>query len=303
MIYSDLNFLDFIPRFMRAAGDNSGLAAGLTAFLKIRAAAIKNLNCFEFVNDLTEAEIDFLAECFDIFYFRQDWTLAEKKACINGWDGMRALAGTKGALEQILKLYFNDSSIIIEEWFDYNGEPYHFRIYANSSDVQAFLPVLFAKAKRTSQILDGVYIGIKPLCFYNVGLGIYADTQAEKGETTYDSSLYYYYCLPPAAHVANAINSLRIVRYMTGLGLIEARDIWQAWYQNSTNYNTFYFPFFWVFKNPRYVAAKCLKSLVDSTRADYPSYANGGLWGDVSPYNQNDLIPVLDRRLIFGVYQ
>ena len=68
--------------------------------------------------------------------------------------------GTKWAVEKIITEYFGSGRV--REWFEYEGEPFHFKIISGNPTITnekllEFLGLL-DKVKRQSAVLDGIYI-------------------------------------------------------------------------------------------------------------------------------------------------
>ena len=68
--------------------------------------------------------------------------------------------GTKWAVENVIKTYFGTGKV--EEWFEYGGEPGHFRVRSSnpsvSQDAIDDFTALLNKVKRASAKLDGIFI-------------------------------------------------------------------------------------------------------------------------------------------------
>jgi P2-related tail formation protein len=70
--------------------------------------------------------------------------------------------GTSFAVEEVIKTYFGDGRV--EEWFEYDGEPYHFKVYATDPTIattrQAEFLQILEVVKRKSMVLDEIIIGL-----------------------------------------------------------------------------------------------------------------------------------------------
>lgn len=110
------------------------------------------------IDSLSEPILDALAADFGIDWWRPDASLGEKRAALKAsWYVHRHL-GTRSAVELAISDYLGDG--VIEEWFEYGGQPHHFRIASrNNTNIvaqyQTFLAVLNA-VKRCSSVLDHI---------------------------------------------------------------------------------------------------------------------------------------------------
>ena len=78
------------------------------------------------IDELPEVMLDVLATEFKVDWWEPTYTLEEKRQILkNAWQ-VRWTLGTKAAVETALSAVYPDAKV--QEWFDYGGEPYHFRI-------------------------------------------------------------------------------------------------------------------------------------------------------------------------------
>ena len=160
MKLSNIEFLKLIPHFMRDDNAVRGLAAAIDDVVPSLAASIEKLSTWDHINDMTEAELDALAWELNIPWYDSTSSLDIKREVIKNSDKVYKHIGTKWAVENIIKTYFGDGYIM--EWFEYEGEPGHFRVYSsnpslNNERLTEFLDLL-NKTKRASAKLDGISI-------------------------------------------------------------------------------------------------------------------------------------------------
>ena len=160
MKLSNLEFIKLLPLFMRNDPAVQGLAAGIDSIIPQLAADIEKLSTWDRIDELSEAELDELAWELNILWYDTHAPIDVKRSLVRGSDAVYKKLGTKWAVENVINTYFGDG--YIEEWFEYSGDPGHFRIYStnptlNESKFTEFLSLL-NKVKRASAKLDGVYI-------------------------------------------------------------------------------------------------------------------------------------------------
>lgn len=162
MKLSDLEFIKLLPQFMRNDKAVQGLAAGIDSIVPQLAAELEKLSTWDRIDDLTEAELDDLAWELNIQWYDKGATIDVKRNLVRNSDAVYKKLGTKWAVENVITTYFGEG--YIEEWFQYGGDPGHFRVYStnptvNESKFIEFLNLL-NKVKRASAKLDGVFIAL-----------------------------------------------------------------------------------------------------------------------------------------------
>ena len=83
-------------------------------------------NLYAHIDELPEAVLDILARDFKVDWYDYNYSLRTKRALIKSAIYVHKHMGTVSAVEQALSDVWPPSSV--EEWFQYGGAPYHFRI-------------------------------------------------------------------------------------------------------------------------------------------------------------------------------
>lgn len=162
MKLSDLELVKLLPQFMRDDAAVKGLAAGVEEVVKGLSASVAALSTWDHIDSLPESELDELAWELNIQWYDTGANIDVKRDLIKNSDKVFQRLGTKWAVENIIKSYFGEGHI--EEWFEYSGEPGHFRVIStnpalNNERLAEFLNLL-NKVKRASAKLDGIFITI-----------------------------------------------------------------------------------------------------------------------------------------------
>ena len=169
MKLSTLEFLRLLPSFMRGDLAVQGLSSGVDKVIPGLSGSIELLTTWDHIDELTEDELDALAWELNILWDDKGANLDTKRDLVKNSDKVYRHLGTKWAVENVIQSYFGDG--YIREWFEYEGEPGHFRVYStnpslNNEKLTEFLNLL-GKVKRASAKLDGIFItltGQMPLC-------------------------------------------------------------------------------------------------------------------------------------------
>lgn len=178
MKLKDIEIIKLLPVFMREDSFNVGLAKGIDKVFKRLEATVSTMTTWDSIDQLSESELDALAWELNIDWYRLDASIEIKKQLIKDSDKMHQKLGTKWAVERIIKTYFGDGYVV--EWFDYDGEPGHFKIISSNptitnENLAEFLSLL-NKVKRASSHLDGITISLTGQMKLHAGIGYHETT-------------------------------------------------------------------------------------------------------------------------------
>ena len=87
------------------------------------------------IDDLPEDLLDILAEDFKVDWYDYNWSIEAKRATIKDSFYVHRHLGTKGAILKAVRDVYVASQL--EEWFEYDGDPYYFRIIIEASQQRA----------------------------------------------------------------------------------------------------------------------------------------------------------------------
>lgn len=175
MKLSDIEFLRLLPSFMREDLAVMGIANGIDSIVPSLASSMELLTTWNHIDELPESELDDLAVELNVLWYDISASIYTKRDLIKNCMEVYRHLGTKWAVESVVKSYFGDG--YISEWFQYEGEPGHFRVYSTNPGVSAeklgeFLN-LMEKVKRASSILDGIFISLTGQMNLYAGLGLH----------------------------------------------------------------------------------------------------------------------------------
>ena len=162
MKLSNLDFVRLLPQFMRDDPAVRGLASALNEVIPKLADAAAKMSTWDHIDALSEAELDELAWELNIQWYDIGANIDIKRDLIKNSDKVYQHMGTKWAVENVVASYFGEGWV--EEWFEYDGEPGHFRVSTpnpsvNNENLEDFLNLL-GKVKRASAKLDGIIISL-----------------------------------------------------------------------------------------------------------------------------------------------
>lgn len=147
-----------VPAFILADKNGYALARAIQAGLQIMNDTVKAaVDCITDYDEMPEWRLDELAWEYDILYdYSADIEL--KRKWIREAEAMYSLYGTPAVIAEYLKVVYD--VVQVEEWWRYDGEPYHFRVTVADEWTQEsadWATAAIAKSKNVRSILDNIF--------------------------------------------------------------------------------------------------------------------------------------------------
>lgn len=125
------NLLRTLPAVLRNDNKMLALATGISNALDARLTEIDRIRIYTQIDALPEELLDILAYDFKVDWWDANYTLEEKRQTLkDSWNVHRTL-GTKAAVERAISAVY--SATEVSEWFEYGGEPYHFKLLIDAT--------------------------------------------------------------------------------------------------------------------------------------------------------------------------
>lgn len=120
------------------------------------------LTVWDHLGELPESYLDRLAEALHIEWYDSGADIEVKRDVILHSDLVHAKKGTVAAVESVITSYFGDGRLM--EWFEYGGDPFHFKVFTTNPTLvaqnQVLCEMLIDAVKRHSTKLDSIIIGL-----------------------------------------------------------------------------------------------------------------------------------------------
>lgn len=157
---SNVDIVKLLPQFMREDGAAQGISGAVNPVIQDISKRLDLFSSWDKIDELPEAELDEIAWELNLSWYDKAASIDIKRMLIKTGIHMHSKLGTKWAVETIIETYFGVG--IIREWWEYAGEPGHFKVLSTNPAItnerfNEFLALL-EKVKRTSAHLDGVLI-------------------------------------------------------------------------------------------------------------------------------------------------
>lgn len=182
-----ISMMDILPPNLRADEKVAAAAKAIDEELQRVNADIEQVIHLARIDKLPEAVVDLLAWQFHVdFYEPVSMDLETKRKLVKQSIAWHRIKGTPAAVEQVLSAAFADA--VVTEWFEYGGEPYHFRIKASgfnpdSKKVKDLIQALNT-VKNVRSWMDDITIDVDPKrlpmnIYYGLGQGKFGRKKIE----------------------------------------------------------------------------------------------------------------------------
>ena len=125
------NLLRALPEVLRNDESMAALAASVAQVLAQRPEEIRRLAIYPRIDEIPEELLDILAYDFKVDWWDADYTLEEKRRTLKDSWRVHRMLGTKAAVETAISAIYQNTQV--SEWFEYNGEPYHFKLLIDAT--------------------------------------------------------------------------------------------------------------------------------------------------------------------------
>lgn len=163
---SDGCIADMLPYSVASARQTQAFGFALQRQMELLCNYADNANTYASIAAMPEPVLDLMALELRTPAYDETYDIATKRDLIVGTLLFYMKMGTPSAVNQIMQAIFGSGNI--EEWFDYDGEPHHFRAYiynpsVENQDITAFRTAL-ETVKRLSSWLDELIVEIPIAC-------------------------------------------------------------------------------------------------------------------------------------------
>lgn len=111
------------------------------------------------IDNVEDNKLDFLAVESRVMFYNSLMETAIKRNFISNYIGWYLKLGTTKAAEEVIDTYYPNDETKLIKWFEYDGEPFHFRIETTAlleEDCYADLKQMIFKVKNARSRLDQI---------------------------------------------------------------------------------------------------------------------------------------------------
>lgn len=128
------NLLRTLPEVLRNDENMLALASSISNILSARVSEIDSLRIYTRIDELPEDLLDILAYDLKVDWYDYGYPISVKRDLIKNSVKVHMMMGTKFAVETGIRSLYPNSDL--EEWFEYGGDPYYFRIVLDVTNSQ-----------------------------------------------------------------------------------------------------------------------------------------------------------------------
>lgn len=153
----DSNITDILPEAFTSDPRNIALGYALQRAMKRLLEYSRTTSVYSSIDAADDTTLDMLAAELDTQYYDVELDIEAKRKLVRNtliWYGK---AGTPAAVEELITSVFGEGRV--EEWFDYGGDPFYFRVYTNApltEDIISKFDTMLEKVKNTRSRLETI---------------------------------------------------------------------------------------------------------------------------------------------------
>ncbi|UHA74453.1 phage tail protein I [Paenibacillus sp. 481] len=139
-----VSLLDLLPSNVAKDPNIKAAAIAIDRELDELIEEIRQLPRFSRMDELTDEEVDDLAWEFHVDFYDPTLPLQQRRELVKNAIPWHRRKATPSAIEELVTSLFGEGKV--EEWFEYGGQPYHYRVITNNPDVTTSKAQEFIKA-------------------------------------------------------------------------------------------------------------------------------------------------------------
>lgn len=122
----DTPLIDLLPENLRSDPDIIAASQAVDKEFFLLAESIKNVLTYADIDNASEAVVDMLAVELNVDFYDKSLSLDDRRESVKEAILIHQMNGTKAAMLRVFELLQMRGTI--EEWFEYDGDPYTFKI-------------------------------------------------------------------------------------------------------------------------------------------------------------------------------
>lgn len=138
-----------IPSFMRDDPTFKALCYALESEIKLLYEQTNLIKLYQNIDNLPEAILDELAWQFNSIEYNKSYSIDIKRTLIKNCLSTHHKRGTVAAVEEVASSIFGNATVT--EWFEYGGEPYHFKVHTANVSTSDEMIIEFNRVIKQTQ--------------------------------------------------------------------------------------------------------------------------------------------------------
>lgn len=140
----NIRLLDIIPPNLRSDPDIIAASRAVDKEFALLVTAAQKCVILPNIDNASSEVVDLLAFEFHVDFYDPALPIEIRREIVKNSIPWHIRKGTSSAVEELISLLFDEG--IVEEWFEYGGDPYNFRVITNNASVTGEQAEEFIKA-------------------------------------------------------------------------------------------------------------------------------------------------------------
>jgi phage tail P2-like protein len=157
MDIANIDTTALLPSSISSDPDIQALCAALDARWQEIAPVIPLFGVLATIDQQPDAVLDKLAYQFHVDYYDTTWDLAKKRSAVINSIRLHRVAGTRGAVEDVIDSIWSGGALL-SEWWEHGGEPGTFRVVLTNGQTQDNLTLFLASIQKMKRATDHLEI-------------------------------------------------------------------------------------------------------------------------------------------------
>lgn len=166
--------LDILPLPLKNKNQVQAISYAVSKGMQRIKENVSMICVYSNLEQLPESILDIMAKEMRTQYYETMLSLKTKQTLLKNTLLWYLKAGTAAAVEELVQTIFGDG--MVKEWYEYDGEPYHFKILTNNPAItnEQFkeFSQLLERVKRKSAVLDEILVTLTGQMNLFLGVGI-----------------------------------------------------------------------------------------------------------------------------------
>lgn len=158
----DSRILDILPQSLSSKPEVQAISYAINMAMRRVLQYREGIKIFSDIEEATNQVLDMLGVELNPLYYDSESSLEEKRDIISKALSWYEKAGTSSAVRELIESVYGFGEI--QEWFKYNGDPFHFKVVVSSQgeaiDISS-LRKMIERVKNASSYLDTIEV-VKP---------------------------------------------------------------------------------------------------------------------------------------------
>lgn len=148
---------DILPHSFTSQRENAVLAEAITEMFRY---VLEQTDVLDPSNPIPEMMLDIIAKEEHLDYYDDKLSAEQKQALIRSSWSVHRKKGTAQAIEDVVSIILDKAKIV--EWFEYGGDPYHFRIeidgpYSGDETLKVVFRTVNANKRQSTRLEEIIF--------------------------------------------------------------------------------------------------------------------------------------------------